>query len=61
MLLCNDVSHWLGANLESDLRYHPLNIPGVVMWHFHPRVPCPYAKCVDLHINIMIDVMSFSQ
>ena len=37
VLLCNDFSHWLGANLESDLGHSPHRHDDVIKWKHFPR------------------------
>ena len=34
VLHCNDVSHWLGASLESALTTHTQSVPGLIMGLF---------------------------
>ena len=43
VLLCNHVSHWLGANLESTL------LPSVLLWITESEIPSPQMWWDDSH------------
>ena len=55
-LLCNDISHWLGANLESALNYIRSDLIFSVLWMTVLRKYLPWETCVII-IWVMDDYL----
>ena len=55
-LLCNDVSHWLGASLESALMFYPSIV--FYLWNPNPIIPREYRVFIGLASVYLVSDMT---